>query len=312
MCEKCDEVMGPFHPKGDDEISTILKTIVCANIDCASRYPFKNCPRRTTYENYQRLTIQEPPGSVLAGRMPRSREAVLMGEFVDAVKPGDLVTVTGTYVAEYSVEQLVQTCYPVFKTELHVNYIKKPHDERQLNLTHEDVKLLEDLSTQPDIRERIMQSIAPSIYGENHIKTALALAMFGGAPQIASAGHRIRGDLNVLILGDPGMAKSQFLKYVEKSFPRAIYTTGKGASAVGLTAAVVRDPATGEWVLEGGAMVLADQGICLIDEFDKMNDQDRTSIHEAMEQQTISITKAGICATLSARCSVIAAANPKY
>merc|ERR1712032_330014 len=142
-----------------------------------------------------------------------------------------------------------------------------------------------------------------------HVKTAIALSLMSGQPKLAAGKHRIRGDINALIVGDPGLAKSQFLKYVEKTFPRAVYTTGKGASAVGLTAAVQRDE-NGQFCLQGGAMVLADDGICLIDEFDKMNEQDRTSIHEAMEQQTISISKAGIVATLQARCAVIAAANP--
>lgn len=134
--------------------------------------------------------------------------------------------------------------------------------------------------------------------------------MFGGVPKDVGGKHKIRGDINCLILGDPGTAKSQFLKYVEKTYHRVVYTTGKGASAVGLTAGVHKDPITSEWVLEGGALVLADKGICLIDEFDKMNDKDRTSIHEAMEQQSISISKAGIVTQLQARCSVIAAANP--
>ena len=136
--------------------------------------------------------------------------------------------------------------------------------------------------------------------------------MFGGVSKNPQQKHQIRGDINVLVLGDPGTAKSQFLKYVEKTSHRAVYTTGQGASAVGLTASVRKDPMTREWTLEGGALVLADKGVCLIDEFDKMNDSDRTSIHEAMEQQSISISKAGIVTTLQARCSVIAAANPIY
>ena len=134
--------------------------------------------------------------------------------------------------------------------------------------------------------------------------------MFGGVAKNPGEKHRVRGDINILALGYPGTAKSQFLKYVEKTAHRAVFTTGQGASAVGLTASVSRDPVTREWTLQGGALVLADQGVCLIDEFDKMNDQDRTSIHEAMEQQSISVSKAGIVTSLQARCAVIAAANP--
>merc|ERR1711979_148757 len=165
------------------------------------------------------------------------------------------------------------------------------------------------LSQDPNIRERFIASMAPSIYGMKHVKTAIATSMMGGQAKITPGKHRIRGDINTLIVGDPGLAKSQFLKYVEQTFPRAVYTTGKGASAVGLTAAVTRDE-NGDFGLEGGAMVEADDGMCLIDEFDKMNDNDRTSLHEAMEQQTISISKAGIVASLQARCAVVAVANP--
>merc|ERR1711937_502639 len=168
---------------------------------------------------------------------------------------------------------------------------------------------IRELAAQPNIRERFIASMAPSIYGMHHVKTSIALTLMGGQAKVAAGKHRVRGDINTLVVGDPGLAKSQFLKYVEHTFPRAVYTTGKGASAVGLTAAVQRDE-NGQFCLQGGAMVLADDGICLIGEFDKMNDQDRTSIHEAMEQQTISVSKAGIVATLQARCAVIAVANP--
>jgi DNA replication licensing factor MCM2 len=179
-------------------------------------------------------------------------------------------------------------------------------------LTEDEIIEIRKLSKTPNIAKKLINSVAPSIHGHNYIKTALMLAMFGGEPKDVAGKHKIRGDINVLLLGDPGVAKSQFLKYVEKTFHRVVYTTGKGASAVGLTAGVIRDPITKEWMLEGGALVLADKGVCLIDEFDKMNEQDRTSIHEAMEQQSISISKAGIVTSLQARCSVIAAANPIF
>merc|ERR1712013_881155 len=177
-------------------------------------------------------------------------------------------------------------------------------------MTEEDIKAINALSKDERIGERIIASIAPSIYGHDDIKRALALALFGGVTKNPGDKHKARGDLNVLMCGDPGTAKSCFLKYIQSIAPRAVFSTGQGASAVGLTAYVKKSQLTKEWTLEAGALVLADKGLCLIDEFDKMNDSDRTSIHEAMEQQTISISKAGIVTQLQARCSVIAAANP--
>jgi len=200
--------------------------------------------------------------------------------------------------------------FPVFNTIIEANSVKRFGDDSVVELTDEDKKKIRALSKDPNISNLIFDSVAPSIYGHLFIKKAITLAMFGGVPKDIGGKHKIRGDINCLLLGDPGTAKSQFLKYVEQIFPRVVYTTGKGASAVGLTAGVHRDPITQEWTLEAGALVLADKGVCLIDEFDKMNDKDRTSIHEAMEQQTISISKAGINTSLQARCSVIAAANP--
>jgi DNA replication licensing factor MCM2 len=194
---------------------------------------------------------------------------------------------------------------------LEANHINKKEDLfAAFRLTEEDEKEIRALARDDRVRKRIVKSIAPSIYGHENIKTAIALSLFGGVSKDINRKLRIRGDINILLLGDPGTAKSQFLKYVEKTAHRSVFATGQGASAVGLTASVRKDPITQEWTLEGGALVLADKGTCLIDEFDKMNDGDRTSIHEAMEQQSISISKAGIVTTLQARCAIIAAANP--
>ena len=244
------------------------------------------------------------------GRVPRQKEVIVLHDLVDTARPGDEVEITGIYTNKYDYTANVKHGFPVFQTIVEANNLKRFGDEEIIELTDEDKQEIRKLGHSKGIEEKIVNSIAPSIYGYEFIKKALALAMFGGEAKDVGGKHRIRGDINVLLLGDPGTAKSQFLKYIEQVFHRVVYTTGKGASAVGLTAGVHKDPISGEWVLEGGALVLADKGICLIDEFDKMNDQDRTSIHEAMEQQSISISKAGIVTSLQARCSVIAAANP--
>merc|ERR1711920_2295 len=259
--------------------------------------------------NHQKVSLQESPGSVEPGKMPRSKDVVLTGDMVDSVRPGDELLLTGVYRCLYDSALNARTCFPVFKTEVQAAHVHRRGDVKLIEITEDRQQEILKLSQDPNIRERFIASMAPSIYGMKHVKTAIATSIMGGQPKITPGKHRIRGDINTLIVGDPGLAKSQFLKYVEQTFPRAVYTTGKGASAVGLTAALTRDE-SGDYALEGGAMVLADDGICLIDEFDTMNDQDCTSIHEAMEQQSISISKAGIVASLQARCAVVAVANP--
>nr|CAD7433484.1 unnamed protein product [Timema monikensis] len=304
-CSKCGYVLGPFVQSQSSEV----KPGSCP--ECQSTGPFMINMEQTVYRNYQKITLQESPGRIPAGRIPRSKDCIMLADLCDRCKPGDEIDVTGVYTNNYDGSLNTENGFPVFSTVIMANHIVVK-DCKQIvqSLTDEDIATILKLSKDHRIVDRIIASIGPSIYGHEYIKRGIALALFGGESKNPGDKHKLRGDINMLICGDPGTAKSQFLKYVEKIAPRAVFTTGQGASAVGLTAYVRRSPATREWTLEAGALVLADQGVCLIDEFDKMNDADRTSIHEAMEQQSISISKAGIVTSLQARCSVIAAANP--
>ncbi|KAG0170488.1 MCM DNA helicase complex subunit [Apophysomyces sp. BC1034] len=304
-CGKCNELLGPFY----QDIHNDIKINTCKN--CQSKGPFNVNMEQTVYRNYQKLTVQESPGTVPPGRLPRHREIICLWDLIDQAKPGEEIEVIGVYRNNFDASLSSKNGFPVFATIIEANHINKKEDMfAAYRLTEDDRRQIVAMGRDKRIGKKIMKSIAPSIYGHDDIKRAIALSLFSGVPKNIQGKHMIRGDINILMLGDPGTAKSQFLKYIEKTAHRAVYTTGQGASAVGLTASVHKDPVTREWTLEGGALVLADKGVCLIDEFDKMNDQDRTSIHEAMEQQSISISKAGIITTLQARCSVVAAANP--
>ncbi|ENN76347.1 DNA replication licensing factor Mcm2 [Dendroctonus ponderosae] len=304
-CTKCGFVLGPFIQTQDVEVNPTS----CP--ECQRGGPFSINMEETLYRNYQKITLQESPGRIPAGRVPRSKDCILLADLCDRCKPGDEVDVTGIYTCSYDGSLNVDHGFPVFSTVIRANHlVVKDCKQIVQSLTDDDISAIIKMSKDHRIADRIIASIAPSIYGHDYIKRGLTLSLFGGEAKNPGQKHKVRGDINVLICGDPGTAKSQFLKFVEKIAPRAVFTTGQGASAVGLTAYVRRNPTTREWTLEAGALVLADQGVCLIDEFDKMNDQDRTSIHEAMEQQSISISKAGIVTSLQARCSVIAAANP--
>lgn len=297
-CTKCKGTFGPFVGKD-------IKPTTC--FECQGSGPFIINTSETVYKDFQKITVQEIPGTVPSGSLPRSKEVLLYFDLIDSCKPGDEVDIVGVYLNNFSISLNIKNGFPVFSTMLEASSVRKKITK--LEMTNEDIRDIKDLARNPNVIEIILDNVAPSIYGHKDVKTSILLGMVGGHPKERN-GMRIRGGINVLLMGDPGTAKSQFLRYVEKTSHRAIMSTGQGSSAVGLTASVQKDPITREWTLEGGALVLADKGTCLIDEFDKMNDTDRTSIHEAMEQQSISISKAGIVASLHARCSVIAAANP--
>jgi replicative DNA helicase Mcm len=281
----------------------------CSAPECRRKSSFDFVQEESTFIDTQDVRIQERPEDLPPGQLPRWLDIKLLErDLVDSARPGDHVAVVGVTRAVAArlpkVGQLRS-----FRLHLDTNHIDVESKEpEKVLITPEEEKQILELSKDPEIHNKILHSLAPSVYGYEHIKEAIMYLLFGGTakhfPDIT-----IRGNLNVLMLGDPGTAKSQLLQYVSKIAPRGLYTSGRGTTAAGLTAAVLRDKAGG-MTLEAGALVLADQGVAAIDEMDKMRTEDRVAIHEVMEQHTVSIAKGGIVATLNARTSILAAANP--
>lgn len=299
---------------------------ICSSQACKESQTAKDSlhfqTRGSKFEKFQELKIQELPSQVPMGHVPRSMSVHCRGDLTRKCTPGDIVTIDGIFLPQRVAESgyramkagLISTTYLEAQN---INVHKKSYDDSIADsLSSEQKKMLEEqiaeIARGDDPVGKLSSSIAPEIYGHEDIKRALLLQLVGGCTRRLPDGMRIRGDINIILMGDPGVAKSQILKHVASIAPRGVYTTGKGSSGVGLTAAITKDLSTGEMALEGGALVLADQGICAIDEFDKMDEADRTAIHEVMEQQTVSVAKAGIVATLNARAAVLAAANPLY
>ncbi|TMT85307.1 minichromosome maintenance protein MCM [Haloterrigena sp. H1] len=280
---------------------------------CERQGPFRVNFDQSEFVDSQKLRIQESPEGLRGGETPQSLDVHVEDDITGEVTPGDHVSATGVLRLEQQGDN--QDKSPVF--DFYMEGMSVDIDEEQfedMDITGEDKEEIVRLSSSEDIYDKMIASIAPSIYGYNQEKLAMILQLFSGVTKQLPDGSRIRGDLHMLLIGDPGTGKSQMLGYIQNIAPRSVYTSGKGSSSAGLTAAAVRDDFGDgqQWTLEAGALVLADQGIAAVDELDKMRSEDRSAMHEALEQQKISVSKAGINATLKSRCSLLGAANPKY
>lgn len=289
---------------------------------CNTKYSFQLIHNLCEFIDKQQIKLQESPDEMPAGQTPYTVLLYACADLVDAVQPGDRVTVTGIYRASaIRTNPRMRTVKSIYRSHIDAVHFRK-HDKNRLHsdevrfkFSQERIDYLKQLSLLPDIYERLAHSLAPSIYEHEDIKKGILLQLFGGTTKVDTTNTSVqqkhfRSEINILLCGDPGTSKSQLLQYVYKLTPRGQYTSGKGSSAVGLTAYVTRDPDSNQLVLQTGALVLADGGVCCIDEFDKMSDSTRSVLHEVMEQQTLSIAKAGIVCQLNARTSILAAANP--
>ncbi len=289
-----------------------VEPIECENDTCGRKGPFKLEISESVFIDAQKLQVQESPENLRGGTQPQSLDVDAEDDLAGIVKPGDRVIINGVLRSHQRTTREGKS--PFYDLVLHANSVEYTDQEfDELEITPEEEEQILALSRNPEIYSKIIKSIAPSIYGYEDEKEALSLQLFSGVAKHLPDGSRVRGDIHILFVGDPGVAKSQMLRYMVKLAPRGVFASGKSASSSGLTATAVKDDlGDGRWTLEAGALVMADMGIAAIDEMDKMSSEDKSALHEAMEQQTISVAKAGIIATLKSRCALLGAANPKY
>ena len=293
--------------------------VVCDNPSCKHR-DFELKPEASKFIDFQILRLQELPEDLPPGQLPHYIDVTIRQDLVDNARPGDRIILTGIVrVEQESIAGITRGHSGLYRLRIEGNNIeflggRGSKTSRKIvreEVSPEDEKLIKTLSQSPNVYQRLIDSFAPHIQGQSLIKEAILLLIVGSNQRLLGDGSKIRGDINVFLVGDPGTAKSEMLKFCARIAPRGLYTSGRGSTAAGLTAAVVRDK-TGIMMLEAGAVVLGDQGLVCIDEFDKMKPEDRSALHEVMEQQSASIAKGGIVATLNARTSILAAANPMY
>jgi replicative DNA helicase Mcm len=280
---------------------------------CERQGPFRINFDQSEFIDAQKLRIQESPEGLRGGETPQSVDVHIEDDVTGEVAPGDHVRATGIlHLEQQGNDREKSTMFDLYMDGVSVEAEEEQFED--MDITAEDKRAIVELSEDPGIYDEMVASIAPNIYGHDGAKLAMVLQLFSGVTKHLPDGSRTRGDLHMLLIGDPGTGKSQLLQYIREIAPRSVYTSGKGTSSAGLTAAAVRDDFGDgqQWTLEAGALVLADRGIAAVDELDKMRPEDRSALHEGLEQQQISISKAGINATLKARCSLLAAANPKY
>ena len=308
QCQKCGAVI---KIEQDEDILKEPSECYEDQGGCGRISSFKLLSSLSSFIDSQKIEIQENPEGLRGGAQPERIGVYLEDDLVGEIAPGDRVIVNGILHSSQRRRGTFRlTSFD--KTMDAVSIESQQLAFEEVEVTAEDEKDIIKASKDPELYEKMRKSISPTIFGLNVEKEAMILQLFGGLSKEMPDGTRIRGDIHTLFVGDPGTAKSQMLSYMSKLAPRSVYASGKASSAAGLTAAAVRDEfAEGQWTLEAGALVLADMGVACIDEIDKMDESDRSSIHQAMEQQEISVAKAGINATLKSRCALLAAANPK-